>query len=408
MAVPELPPRPAAAQQRRRATGFAPIAPIHGQPWLSDALQAKLRRRHGVTGYHGELEAVAIRLGLIQNTVKPRLRSPQLLVVAGDHGLAVDLGRGHLPSSATQVSHILGGRVPMAAFAFQQRVGLTVVDAGLAEDLPPTPTLVSRKIAYGTHNTRLGLAMSTAQAEAGLRAGLDIVEGLPGNLLACAGVGVGSMESAALILCELGRLPLRELLVDPHMTADRLSRMLVALQGAQKRHLSARGPIEVLCAFGGHEIAVLAGAMIAAAGQRRTLLIDGLPACAALALAARLAPSVVDYAFFARSSSHPGLDQAFSVFHANALLELDLDAPDGTGAVLAWPMLSAAAALLGEISETVPSWLPELPVITDEVSPPPGAERLPRLRSTLPPADMRQLPLMNEVPDRQEPSGPLP
>lgn len=398
MAVPELPPRPASAQ-RRRAVGFAPIAPIHSQPWLRDALQAKLRRRHGVTGYHGELEAVAIRLGLIQNTVKPRLRSPQLLVVAGDHGLAVDLGRNGLPGSGEQVSHLLGGRVPMTAFAFQQRLGLTVVDAGLAEDLPPNPALLSRKIAYGSHNARLGQAMNAAQAEAGLRAGLEIVDGLPGNLLACAGMGVGSLESASLILSELGRLPLRELLIDPHMTADRLSRLLVVMQSAQKRHLGARGPIEVLCAYGGHEIAVLAGAMIAAAGQRRTLLVDGVPACAALAIAARLAPAVVDYAFFARSSPHPGLDQAFSVFHANALLELDLDAPDGTGAVLAWPMLSAAAALLGEVSETVPGWIPEPPLITDEISAPPAADRLPRLRSSLPPADLRQLPTVSDTVD---------
>jgi len=194
--------------------------------------------------------------------------------------------------------------------------------------------------------------MSVEQAHAAIRAGMEIGDTLGGNLLACAGIGVGAHESAALVLARLTDSSVRDLLVaGPQMNADTLAHLMVISQAAQGRHREVVDPIEVLAAFGGFEIAMMVGAMLVAASKRHLVMVDGMSACAALLVATRIAAPVTDYALFCRSNSHPGLDQALAVFRSSALLELGMDATDGTGATLAWPLVHAAAALLTEVTE---------------------------------------------------------
>ena len=167
-----------------------------------------------------------------------------------------------------------------------------------------------------------------------------------------AGVGVGSHESAAMVLSRMTNTSVRDLVVSgPHMNKDELNHLLTVLQGAQGRHRDVSEPIEVLAAFGGFEVAVMVGVMLMAASKRHLLMVDGMPACAALMLAARIAQPVTDYCMFCRSHSHLGLDQALNLFRASALLELGMESTDGTGATLAWPMVKSAAALLTEVAD---------------------------------------------------------
>jgi nicotinate-nucleotide--dimethylbenzimidazole phosphoribosyltransferase len=320
---------------------------------LDRALREKLQRRAETTGRLGELEPLALRLGLMQNTLRPRFFDPQLVVFAADHGIAVDgLGQGGGRQTPEMVRQLLAGRWPMAVFARSQQVELSVVDCGLAADMPPHDRLLMRKIAHGTRNARVGMAMALEQAHAAMRAGMEIGDSLRGNVLMCAGMGVGADESAALVLSRLTDTPVRELAVSAStMTAEEVGRLMVVLQGAQGRHRSVTDPVEVLAAFGGFEIAVMVGVMLVAASKRHLLLIDGMAACAALMLAARIATPVTDYCVFCRSHSREGLDRALALFRAGALLELGLDSADGTGAALSWPLIKAAAALLTDVAE---------------------------------------------------------
>jgi nicotinate-nucleotide--dimethylbenzimidazole phosphoribosyltransferase len=321
---------------------------------LEQALLAKLARRHEAGGRLGDLEPLAIRLGLMQGTLKPRFREPQLLVFAADHGLAVDGLAGTEGSSTLDLAqHLLAGRTPLAVFARAQQMDLRVVDCGVAQDLTPHDRLLTRKIAHGTRNARVTTAMTIEQAHAGMRAGMEIGDKLlRGNALALAGVGVGAHVSASLVISRLADTPVRDLLVEhPAMSADALAHLLVIAQGAQGRHRDVTDPIEVLAAFGGFEVAVMVGVMLMAASKRHLLIVDGIAACAALMLAARIAPSVTDYCVFCRSHGHRGLDQALGLFRASALFDLGLDCSDGTGATLAWPLVRSAAALLTEVPE---------------------------------------------------------
>lgn len=334
------------------STDNPPLIAPTARASLEQALRLKLARRNEAAGGLGELEPLAIRLGLIQNALRPRLRQPQLLVFAGDHGLAVEVTSPESRSTGQTVEDLLATRLPLPVFAHRQGLTVHLVDSGLATPLPPRPGVLARKIAHGTRNCRITQAMSIEQVHAAIRAGMEIADALPGNVLGCAGVGVGANHAAALVIAKLSDVPLRELaFAGPTMDAITLEQQMVVLQAAQTRHMGLDDPVEVLAAFGGFETAMMVGAMLVAASKRHLILVDGLAACSALIVAARIGGPVTDYCVFCRSNSHHGLDTALRGFQTTALLELGLDSVDGTGIALSWPLVQAAASLLTEVHD---------------------------------------------------------
>jgi nicotinate-nucleotide--dimethylbenzimidazole phosphoribosyltransferase len=322
-------------------------------PELEKALRDRVDRRAAIAGGLGELEPLAVRLGLIQNTLTPRFRDPVLALFAADHGIVVDgIGAQWGRSTREQAQLALQNRLPVAVFSRVQGLQLAVVDCGIAEPLQPHAKLLARKIAHGTRNARTGPAMTLEQAHAGVRVGMEIADNLPGNVLACAALGQGSAESAALVLSRLVDSPVRDFVVSgPDMSQDELAHLLGVLQGAQARHREVSEPMEVLAAFGGFETAVMVGAMLVAASKRSLIIVDGITACVALRIAALIAAPVTDYAVFCRSHAHRGLDEALALFHASALLELGMESADGAGAALSWPMIRSAAAILTDLQD---------------------------------------------------------
>ena len=130
-------------------------------PLFEQALLERLHRLGEPHGSLGELEPVAVRLGLLQQSLKPRFSQPQLFVFAADHGLAVD----GIPAAQGRptdevVLQLLAGKHPMAMFAQQMGLALSVVDCGLANRMQAQDRLVQRKIAHGTRNARVSAAMS--------------------------------------------------------------------------------------------------------------------------------------------------------------------------------------------------------------------------------------------------------
>ena len=322
-------------------------------PALEHELAETLRRRSAAVGPLGQLEPLALRLGLMQRSLKPRFNDPQLLVFAADHGIAVEgIAPADAPQTHQQVQRLLDGYLPLAAFARAQQLELSVVDCGMASNLQAHDRLLMRKIAHGSRNARLSAAMSADQAQAAMRAGMQLGQRLRGNFAIFAGLGIGADFSAALVLSRLTDCPLADLLCSgPEMGRDELARLVRLGQGALARHREAGEPSPVLAALGGFDIAVMVGVMLVASSRRHLLVIDGMAACAALMVASRIAPAVTDYCVFCRSRQHQGIDQALGLFHASALLELGMDSMDGTGATLAWPMIRCAAALLSDVAD---------------------------------------------------------
>lgn len=329
-----------------------PIPPIADAP-----LERALLHRLGQVGTPepalGPHLQLALRLGLIQKTVAPRFSSPRVVVFAADHGLALDEIEGHeRRSTAVTVQRLLGDELPVTSYARLNGLELMVVDAGISEQVPAHAHLHPRKIAHGTRHARVGNAMSMEQAQAAIRAGLEIGESLGGNAVACAGIGVGSTQSAALLLSCLAQVPLREIVdTGPAMEPGLLDHTVAVLERIRQRHAGVADPLELLAAMGGFEVAMMVGLLLAAAARRFVLIPDGVPACAAVMVASKIAPAAVDYCVHARSNRSPGLERALGLFGARSLYEVSMDAIDGTGAALTWPLIVSATRLLAEGSD---------------------------------------------------------
>jgi nicotinate-nucleotide--dimethylbenzimidazole phosphoribosyltransferase len=305
-------------------------------------------------GALGRIEDLALQLELICGRPDPRADRALLLVFAGDHGLTQE-GVSQYPSEVTaaMVRTFLAGRATANAFAAAVGVDIKVVDIGVAADLPDHPDLIAAKIRRGTGNAAREPAMSPDEALAALERGSDLaVEAIRdgAELIAIGEMGIGNTASAALLLHRLAPAAL-DLCIGLGAGQDDagLARKRAALERAAARS-DATAPFDVLCEFGGLEIAGMAGAVIGAASERRPVIVDGFISSAAALTAIRLCPAARDYCIFAHRSSERGHAILLDALDAMPLLDLALRLGEGSGAVLAVPLVRAAARLLADVA----------------------------------------------------------
>lgn len=326
-------------------------------PDLQDeALAARLKHlidhKTKPLGALGRIEGLAQQLGLILGSEQPALQQPQMVVFAGDHGLAAR-GVSAYPAEVTaqMVANFLAGGAAVSVLARQHGLALTVVDAGVASALPPHPGLVDAKVAPGTADCSQGPAMSPAQCEQALRAGAAVVRGLPGNALLLGEMGIGNTSSAALLMACLSGLPLTDC-VGRGTGLDRqgLERKLAVLKEALQRHGHLRDPLAVLAAVGGFEIAMMVGAIVQAAAERRVIVVDGFIVSSAVLVAQALRPQVLQRCVFSHQSDESGHARLLAQLGGEPVLKLDLRLGEGSGAALAWPLLVSASRILCEMA----------------------------------------------------------
>lgn len=325
---------------------------------LAPLLQQKIDRKTKPLGALGQLEAIALQLGLIQQRPDPALRQPQMLVFAGDHG-AARAGVSAYPQDVTwqMVENFLAGGAAINVFARQNGLALNVVDAGVAHDFGPRPGLIDAKVAHGTANYLESDAMTPAQCAEAMQRGAAIVReraAAGSNVFAFGEMGIGNTAAASLLTHTLTGQPLIDCIGRGTGLDDAgLQRKQALLGSALARYRAAGGddaPFALLCAFGGLEIAAMAGAMLAAAEAGCAVLVDGFIVGAAALVACRLQPALVDYCIFCHRSAEPGHRAQLAALGATPLLDLGLRLGEGTGAALAWPLVQAAAAFLNEMA----------------------------------------------------------
>jgi nicotinate-nucleotide--dimethylbenzimidazole phosphoribosyltransferase len=338
------------------APDFPPARLPAIEPTANASLEAKLRHKidHKTKplGALGRLESLALQLGLIQQSETVTLRDPQMVVFAADHGIAAE-GVSAFPQAVTvqMVGNMLAGGAAINVFARQHGFALQVVDAGVAADLTAHPQLLQHKIAHGTRNIRQEPAMTSTQAQAALRAGMDIVHRLPGNVVAFGEMGIANTSAAALLFARLAGVSVDDATGRGTGLDDtQLAHKREVLAAALARHAGATQPLDALAALGGFEIAMMAGAMLQAASERRVVLVDGFIAGAAALLARTLSPAVQDYMVFCHQGDEHGHRLLLAHLKAQPLLALDLRLGEGTGALLAWPLVQSAANFLNEMA----------------------------------------------------------
>lgn len=322
---------------------------------LEAALRARIDGKAKPPGSLGRIEDIAVRLGLMWNGLEPRMERTVLFVFAGDHGLTEE-GVSQYPASVTvaMVATFLAGRASINALAGAAGVEVRIVDAGVAADLPPDPNLLSAKIRYGTRNAAREPALTAGEVQDALARGCDLAADAiraGADAIAIGEMGIGNTASSALIMHRLVPAPL-DACIGTGAGQDEagLLRKRDAIERAARR-AAATAPLDVLAEFGGCEIAMMAGAVLGAAGQRRPVLVDGFIASAAALAAIRLAPAALDYCVFAHRSAEHGHGQMLEALGVEPLFDFGMRLGEGTGAVLAAPLLRAAARLLTDVAD---------------------------------------------------------
>ena len=299
----------------------------------------------------GFLEEVALRLAAIQGRVKPELGRGAVVVAAADHGVVAE-GVSAYPQEVTlqMVLNFLQGGAAINQFARVADCEVYVLDVGVMGELPDHPRLLKAKVREGTANLAQGPAMTLEEAERALQGGRRaarraLEEGA--TLLAAGDMGIGNTTAAAALTAGLlGLPPERVVGRGTGVGEEGLRRKREAVARALARLRPGMGPLEVAAEVGGLELVAIAGVYLEGAAWGVPLLLDGFPVSTGFLLASRLDPGVLGYAFAGHLSREPGHRVILEALGLRPLLDLDLALGEGTGAVLAMPLLRAAARIL--------------------------------------------------------------
>lgn len=326
------------------------IQPI-AQEWLARARahQDQLTKPPGSLGY---LEELGVRLAAIQQTLRPTLGKGAVIVCAADHGVTAE-GVSAYPSEVTaqMLLNFRAGGAAINQIARAADAQVYVLDVGINS---PTPS--PERVRSGTGNIAREAAMTRAEAEQAIQVGAEaarraIAEGA--TILAAGDMGIGNTTAAAALTAALLGLEAKAVTgrgtgVDEARYQNKVQVVDTALRRAQARlgGLTQAGPLEVLTELGGLEIAAIAGVFLAGAEAGLPLVTDGFPVTAGALLACRINPNVREYLFAGHRSVEPGHRRQLEALELRPILELDMRLGEGTGAVLSFPILRAAASVM--------------------------------------------------------------
>src|SRR4051794_316475 len=312
-------------------------------------------------GALGVLEDVSVRLAGIAATCPPPVPvAAAVAVFAADHGVHAQ-GVTPWPQEVTaqMVGNFLAGGAAVNALARQAGVHVVVVDVGVAGELPVADGLWSHRVRPGTRDLTEGPAMSRNEAVAALEAGIAVADRLVDEGADCLPTGdmgiANTTASAALIAAFTGADPATVTGRGTGVDDPTLRRKVDVVRAGLERNavtpaLAAADPVAVLAAVGGLEHGALAGFVMAAAARRVPAILHGVIAGAAPPVAQAMAPPAVDGCIAGHRSAEPGHDHALRALGLRPLIELDLRLGEGTGAVLALPLVQAAAAALRDMA----------------------------------------------------------
>ncbi|MEW5898622.1 MAG: nicotinate-nucleotide--dimethylbenzimidazole phosphoribosyltransferase [Bacillota bacterium] len=309
-------------------------------------------------GSLGDLLALAEQLAAVKETLKPSVQKKAVVVMAADHGV-VEEGVSAYPAEVTpqMVANFVGGGAAVSVLAEVVGARVVVVDMGVAADLDHLARegkILSRKVGFGTRNLVRGPAMSREQAQQALHAGFAIAEELVREgyeLLATGDMGIGNTTPSSAILAVFSGRPALEVTGRGTGISDEIleNKVRVIEKAIAVNRPDPDDPLDVLAKVGGFEIGGLAGLILGAAARKTPVIIDGFISSAAALLAKKLAPSSVDYMIAGHLSTEQGHRLMLAELGKKPLLALNLRLGEGTGAVLAMPVVAAAANVMSKM-----------------------------------------------------------
>ncbi|MFF8585978.1 nicotinate-nucleotide--dimethylbenzimidazole phosphoribosyltransferase [Streptomyces althioticus] len=337
------------------AETVAQIRPLDAKA-LGEAWERQ-KRMTKPAGALGMLEIISAQLSGLSRQCPPPIPEPAAVAIfAGDHGVHAQ-GVTPWPQEVTaqMVANFLGGGAVCNAFAAQVGAEVCVVDVGVSSDLPATPGLLPRKIRAGTSDMTAGPAMTREEAKQAIEVGIETARDLvaAGNKALLTGeMGIANTTaSAALISVYTGADPAEVTGRGTGINDETLARKTDVVRRALDLHQpDPSDPLGVLAAVGGFEHAAMVGLLLGGASLRTPVILDGVSAGAAALVARAIAPEVLAACIAGHRSAEPGHVAALNKLGLRPLVDLDLRLGEGTGALLALPLVQSTARAMHEVA----------------------------------------------------------
>lgn len=321
---------------------------------IRDRLTDKINNLTKPKGSLGRLEDIAVQIGLIQQTLSPRLSHPVNVIYAADHGIA-DEGVSQSPKEVTRqvIYNFLNGGAGVCFLARQHGFDLKIVDGGVDHDFPEIPGLINRKIRKGTRNFLHEAAMTAEEADRAIAYGAEIVdlcraEGC--NVISFGEMGIGNTSASSLWMTCLSGIPLEECVgAGSGLNHEGVRHKYQVLKQALENYKGDRSAADIMRYFGGYEMVMAVGGMLRAAELKMVILVDGFIMTNCVLVASRLYPEMMDYCLFGHCGDENGHRKLLDYLGAQPLLNLGLRLGEGSGAVCAYPLVDSAVRMINEM-----------------------------------------------------------
>jgi len=321
---------------------------------LKEQLKHKIDNKTKPLGSLGMLEEIALQIGMVQNTLSPKIENPALLVFAADHGLA-DEKVSPYPKDVTwqMVMNFCAGGASINVFCRQNEINLKVFDVGVDYEFSTDLPIENVKVANGSRNMRREPAMTLEECRAAMKIGAEAVrkEVEKGcNTIACGEMGIGNTSPSALLMYRFTEYLMEDCTGrGSGLVSDQVERKIRILKEIAEKY-NPSTPEEILATFGGLEIAAMTGAYLEAKKQNMVILIDGFIATAAVMTAIQIDASVKENCIFCHSSDEKGHKLMLQYLNVKPLLQLGMRLGEGGGAAVALPLVKSAVNFLNEMS----------------------------------------------------------
>ena len=322
---------------------------------IEEGLKHKIGFKTKPLGALGQLEKIALQIGLVQNTLSPELKNPHIVVFAGDHGITNE-GVSAYPQEVTfqMVMNFINGGAAINVFCKQNKINLKVVDAGVNYIFPHGLNVVDSKIGMGTKSFLQEPATTIKEAQKCIDRGSVIVNEIYKsgcNVIGFGEMGIGNTSSASVLMSLLCNIPIDNCVgKGTGLDSEGINKKIEILSLAIKKQGNPDTILKTLATYGGFEIAQICGAMLQAAENKMTILVDGFIATSAFLVASKINSGILDYAIFCHQSNEKGHALMLGHLGADPLMKLDMRLGEGTGCAIAYPVIQSAVAFLNEMA----------------------------------------------------------
>ena len=324
---------------------------------ISAAVQHKIDYLNKPKGSLGRLETLAHQICLIQHTLSPKLICPSHIVFGADHGISDE----HVSVSPKDVTwqmmiNFTNGGAAVNMFCRQHGFNLHIVDMGVDYDLSAYPSIINRKIARGTKNFLYTDAMTSAEYDKAISAGIEMADRCHAegcNIICIGEMGISNTSPSSIWMSLIGGIDIEKCVgagagLNDEGRNNKLSILSRSINRFKTSHPTYTVE-DVMRCLGGYEMVAAVGTMLRAAELGMIIMVDGFIMSACMLAASRINPLILDYTIFGHCGDESGHKQMLSLMHAEPLLQLGFRLGEGTGALCAYPIIDSAVRMINEM-----------------------------------------------------------